>query len=53
MRAKSVATHMADVITTFLASNFIFNADSNKSTKNAKLYIVEGKVIGNLNSGRK
>lgn len=52
-RAKSVATHMADVITTLLASNFIFNADGNKSTNNAKLYIVEGKVIGNLNSGRK
>lgn len=33
--------------------NFFFNADGNKSIKNAKLYIVEGKVIGNLNSGRK
>lgn len=48
LRAKSVATHMADVITTFLASNFFLML-----TKNAKLYIVEGKVIGNLNSGRK
>lgn len=53
LRVKSVVIYMVDVIIIFFVLNFIFNVDGNKLIKNVKLYIVEGKVIGNLNSGRK